>query len=53
MCGFYYLVGCIFEKCKHFLEKRPFFRAHTAGLGKCRLGRYGLIGVNRSAFMIN
>ena len=29
------------------LEKRPFFRADLAGLGKCRTGGFGRIGVNR------
>ena len=30
-----------------FLEKRPFFRADMAGLGKCCTGGYGRIGVYR------
>ena len=29
------------------MEKRPFFRAATAGLGKYHTGGYGLIGVYR------
>ena len=29
------------------MEKRPFFRAATAGLGKYRTGGYGQIGVYR------
>ena len=29
------------------MEKRPFFRAATAGLGKYRTGGYGRIGVYR------
>ena len=40
MCGFYSLVGSI-------LEKWPFFRADTAGLGKYCTGGYGRIGVYR------
>ena len=30
-----------------FFEKRPFFRADMAGLGKYHTGRYGRIGVCR------
>ena len=30
-----------------FSEKRPFFQADMAGLGKCSVGRYGRIGVHR------
>ena len=29
------------------MEKRPFFRAAMAGLGKYRMGGYGQIGVYR------
>ena len=29
------------------MEKRPFFRAATAGLGKYHMGGYGWIGVYR------
>ena len=29
------------------MEKRPFFRAATAGLGKYHMGGYGRIGVYR------
>ena len=29
------------------MEKQPFFRAATAGLGKYRTGGYGRIGVYR------
>ena len=29
------------------MERRPFFRAATAGLGKYRTGGYGRIGVYR------
>ena len=36
-----------FGKMLKFLEKRPFFRADMAGLGKCCTGGYGLIGVYR------
>ena len=38
--GSYFLKGCI-------LEKRPFFRADMAGLGKYCTGGYGWIGVYR------
>ena len=31
----------------YFLEKRPFFRADMAGLGKYSAGGYGRIGVYR------
>ena len=34
------------------MEKRPFFRAATAGLGKYRTGSYGRIGVSISYHMI-
>ena len=47
MGGFYILIGSILEKCGKFLEKRPFFRADLAGLGKCRTGGFGRIGVYR------
>ena len=40
MGGFYILIGSI-------LEKRPFFQADLAGLGKCRTGGFGRIGVYR------
>ena len=29
------------------MEKRPFFRADMAGLGKCSMGGYGRIVVNK------
>ena len=47
MCGFYSLVGSILEKIWKILEKRPFFRADTAGLGIYCTGGYGRIGVYR------
>ena len=34
------------------MEKRPFFRAATAGLGKYYTGGYGRIGVYRDKLMI-
>ena len=34
-------------KIRLFLEKRPFFRADMAGLGKYCMGGYGRIGVYR------
>ena len=45
-CGFY------FGKMWKFWEKRPFFRADMAGLGKCCTGGYGRIGVYRVIFKI-
>ena len=33
------------------MEKRPFFRAAMAGLGKYRMGGYGRIGVYRVEVM--
>ena len=30
------------------MEKRPFFRADMAGLGKYSIGGYGRIGVHRA-----
>ena len=33
------------------MEKRPFFRAAIAGLGKHRMGGYGQIGVYRVKYM--
>ena len=35
------------------MEKRPFFRAAMAGLGKYRMGGYGRIGVYRVKLMIH
>ena len=43
----YFFQGSILEKCDFFLEKRPFFRADMAGLGKYHTGGYGRIGVYR------
>ena len=39
--------GFYFGKLWKFLEKRPFFRADMAGLGKYHTGGYGRIGVYR------
>ena len=36
-----------FGKMWNFLEKRPFFRADLAGLGKYCTGGFGRIGVHR------
>ena len=46
MSGSYFLNGFILEKCGNFGEKRPFFRAGMAGLGKYNTGGYGRIGVD-------
>ena len=40
-------LGFYFGKMWKFLEKRPFFRADMAGLGKYHTGGYGRIGVYR------
>ena len=40
-------VWLYFGKMWNFLEKRPFFRADMAGLGKYSMGGYGRIGVYR------
>ena len=34
------------------MEKRPFFRAATAGLGKYHTGGYGRIGVYRDKILV-
>ena len=47
MGGFYILIGSILEKCGKFWKNCRFFRADLAGLGKCRTGGFGRIGVNR------
>ena len=47
MCGFLLFGGFYFGKMWKILEKRPFFRADTAGLGKYCTGGYGRIGVYR------
>ena len=41
----------ILEKCGKFFEKRPFFRADMAGLGKYCTGGYGRIGVYRDTII--
>ena len=47
MGGFYILIGSILEKMWKIWEKLTFFRADLAGLGKCRTGGFGRIGVYR------
>ena len=47
MSGSYPFYGSILEKMWNVLEKRPFFRADMAGLGKYCTGGYGRIGVYR------
>ena len=44
---FILFVGFYLEKMWKILEKRPFFRADMAGLGKYHTGGYGRIGVYR------
>ena len=44
---FILFLGFYFGKKWNFLEKRPFFRADMAGLGKYHTGGYGRIGVYR------
>ena len=44
---FIVFVGFYFGKTWKILEKRPFFRADMAGLGKYHTGGYGRIGVYR------
>ena len=51
MSGSYLLWGSILEKKWKNLEKRPFFRADMAGLGKYHTGGYGRIGVYRDKCM--
>ena len=41
----------IFGKMWKNMEKRPFFRAAMAGLGKYRMGGHGQIGVYREAYL--
>ena len=41
------LGGYFFGKMWKNMEKRPFFRAAMAGLGKYHMGGYGRIGVYR------
>ena len=45
ICGKTFLDCSILEKMWKNMEKRPFFRAATAGLGTYRTGGYGRIGV--------
>ena len=52
MSDLYFLYDSILEKCGFFCEKRPFFRADMAGLGKYWTGGYGRIGVYRVAASI-
>ena len=47
MSGSYFFVGFYFGKMWIFLEKRLFFRADMAGLGKYHTGGYGWIVVYR------
>ena len=44
MAGIYLLVGFLLEKSWKNIEKLPFFRTPTDGLGKYRTGSYGCIG---------
>ena len=44
---FILFVWFYFGKMWKFLEKRPFFWADMAGLGKYHMGGYGRIGVYR------
>ena len=44
---FILFVWFYFGKMWKFSEKRPFFRADMAGLGKYHMGGYGRIGVYR------
>ena len=44
---FILFVGFYFGKMWKISEKRPFFRADMAGLGKYHTGGYGRIGVYR------
>ena len=56
ICGRYFLKGSILEKMWKNMEKRPFFRAAMAGLGKYHMDGYGRIGVYRvkvSRYFIN
>ena len=47
MGGCYFWLGSNLEKIWKILEKLPFFRVDTAGLGKYCTGGYGRIGVYR------
>ena len=52
MGGSYYFWGSDLEKFRINLEKRPFFRADLAGLGKYHTRGFGRIGVYRvNAFL--
>ena len=48
MSGSYFFVGFYSGKIWTFLEKRPFFRADMAGLGKYSMGGLGSIGLRDS-----
>ena len=52
MSGSYVLEGSILDKCGFFFEKRPFFRADMAGLGKYHTGGYGRIGVYKTRYTV-
>ena len=45
--------GYFFGKMWKNMEKRPFFRAAMAGLGKYHMGGYGRIGVYRVSFALD
>ena len=48
ICGKYFWGALFWKKKKYiYMEKRPFFRAAMAGLGKCCTGGYGRIRVYR------
>ena len=47
ICGLYFLEEFSFGKMWKFLEKRPFFQADMAELGKYNMGGYGRFGVYR------
>ena len=47
MSSSYFFGGSNLEKFWKILEKRLFFRADLARLGKYHTGRFGLIGVYR------
>ena len=47
ICGQYFLECTLLGKKWKKMEKRPFFRAAMAGLGKYSTGGYGRIGVYR------
>ena len=53
MGGYHVFVGSNLEKKWKILEKRPFFRADMAGLGKYSMGGYGRIGVYSVFFLVS